>query len=365
MIEFERILQNVGGERERVHSGLGRRGVAGVFEPLDDGFGPADAEVRGGDHFERGAPTVEGEAESLSGDGGQDAARGGVAALADDVHLNVIDAAGEDQVHVAGFAGLVFAAGDGDVVEFLQAAVGFVVVGRQGFFEPGDAVVGEFFGKLIDGGGDVVAIAHAPPGVGVDHEIEIGADGFAHLADGFDVLFGAHAGSHLVGHEAEFGDGGGFFGVALGRHVHAGGTVEADAIADTAADEFRDGEAESFAEGVVEGDFDASSRLWRGRGPGRGRLRNWTRRASGSARVRPVRNGAMTDSMAWWAVGLPWPGRVADEAGGGFDADEHGVAFEDGAFASVVGEFQGLGEAAGEEEGPDAGNSHNRVQMSA
>src|SRR3954447_11263309 len=112
----------------------GPRG-ARVLEPFDDRVRPTDTEVRGGDDFERGAPTVEGEAKALAGDFGEDAAAEGVAALTGDVHLYVVDRLGEDEVEIALLGGLVLAGGEGDDVLFLQGEIAGVIFGRQGLLE--------------------------------------------------------------------------------------------------------------------------------------------------------------------------------------------------------------------------------------
>ena len=51
-------------------------------------------------------------------------------------------------------------------------------------------------------------------------------------------------------------------------------------------------------------------------------------------------------------------GGVADKAVIGLDANEHGVAFEDGALAAVKGKPDGLGERVGEEKRVDFRNLH-------
>lgn len=120
----------------------------------------------------------------------------------------------------------------------MKGAVEVMVVRREGLFEPADIVFDELLGEFGNRFWRVVAITHAPPGVGVDHDVDVGADAVADEANGFEVGLGAHAGAHFVSFEAEADDFGGFIGVGLRRHVHACGAVETDLVADAAAEEF-------------------------------------------------------------------------------------------------------------------------------
>src|ERR1022692_2209797 len=110
-----------------------------------------------------------------------------------------------------------------------------------------------------------------------------------------------------------------------------------------------------------------------------GRSINWMRSASGSASVRPSRNGRTKLSMMSWARWLPGPGayptrppsdsmrismapgRVSHQAAIGFDADQHGVAFEDSAFAAIERQPHRFGERVGQQEGSHTGDDH-RIQ---
>ncbi len=192
----------------------------------------------GGRDFERGPPTVEGEAQALARDLGEEAAPERVASLAADVHLNVVHRLGEDEVEEALFVGLVFAGGERDQVLLPEREVGGVVVGGQGLFEPGDAVRGHILRQLFDCGQRVAAVAHAPPGVGVHHQVEIGPDRLAHEAHGFEVLFRARRGAHFVGAKAQAGNCRCFGGVGLRGHIHAGAAIETDAVAHAPAQQF-------------------------------------------------------------------------------------------------------------------------------
>ncbi len=101
----------------------------------------------------------------------------------------------------------------------------------------------------------IITIAHAPPGVRVHHQVEVGPDGVAHPADGFQVLLGPDAGAHFVGPKSELGNGVGFFGIFLGRHIHAGAAVQPNAIAHAAAEQFGNRNALGLADQIVECDF--------------------------------------------------------------------------------------------------------------
>ncbi len=59
--DVERLGEDLVGRRERIHADAPVVGVARVLEPLDHRLGPADADVRRGQHLERRAPAVEGE----------------------------------------------------------------------------------------------------------------------------------------------------------------------------------------------------------------------------------------------------------------------------------------------------------------
>jgi hypothetical protein len=96
--------------------------------------------------------------------------------------------------------------------------------------------------------------AHAT-GAGVHHQVEIRAHGLAHEPDRFQVLLRSHGGAHFVGAEAQLGDGRGFGGIGLGRHVHAGAAIEADGVAHASADQFGNRHAVRFAGQIEERDF--------------------------------------------------------------------------------------------------------------
>ena len=119
--------------------------------------------------------------------------------------------------------------------------------GRQRFFQPGDVVRGHLAGHLLDGGGAVGTVAHAPPAVGIHHEVEIGPGRLAHQPDSFHVLLGPERGTHLVSPKAKLRDGRGFGGETFGRHVHSRAAVKLDAIAHTAAKQLGHRHTERFA----------------------------------------------------------------------------------------------------------------------
>ena len=258
---------------------------------------------------------------------------------------------------IALFVGLVLAGGERDEVLLLEREVGGVVVGRQRLFEPGDAVGGHVARQLLDGGRGIAAVAHAPPGVGVHHQVEIGADGLAHQAHGFQVLLRARRGAHFVGAEAQVGDGGGFGGVGLRRHVHAGAAVEADAVADAAAEQFGNGNAAGLAGQIVEGDLHGAVDLGEFE-IGAGALEE--EHAEGVGVGEDAAFEEWRDGVADGAVhGLAARSRgVADQAVIGLHADEHGVALEHRSLAAVKGQPHGLRKGKGEQERSNAGDLH-------
>src|SRR6202040_1340224 len=92
MVELERLLQDFRRKWERIHSCSRRSGVTGIFQPLHHLFGPADAQMCGGDYFERRSPTMKCKLETAARNFWQHAARRWVAALTNDVHLHEVDA---------------------------------------------------------------------------------------------------------------------------------------------------------------------------------------------------------------------------------------------------------------------------------
>ncbi len=97
--------------------------------------------MRGGQHFERGAPTVKREFQTLMRDLGKNAPSHGESALAANIHLHVIHAFAEDQVEIAQLIRLMLAAGQRQVIGLPKALISSVIVRRQRFFEPGHAIL--------------------------------------------------------------------------------------------------------------------------------------------------------------------------------------------------------------------------------
>jgi hypothetical protein len=146
---------------------------------------------------------------------------------------------------------------------------GVVALGRAGLLEPGDVVGGEALGEA-DGGGDVVE------GVGVDEDLDIGADS---LADGLDhgdagvldlavdlavevvavdQVAGGHEGVGLDGAGAALDLGEGVLDHLLdGAGVLEVG-VEGDGVADLAAEQAIDRDAEGLGGDVPAGDVDGA-----------------------------------------------------------------------------------------------------------
>ena len=141
------VAEDFVGDGKGIHADASGVGVAGVFKPFNDVGGPADAKVRGGEDFKGRSPTVEGEAEFGALHGLEDTAAHREAALAADVHLDVIGCTGINEVAEAGFLLLVFAGGDGDIFCRAKFAIGGVVGGREWFFEPRWLVAGHGFGE--------------------------------------------------------------------------------------------------------------------------------------------------------------------------------------------------------------------------
>src|SRR5204862_5182645 len=86
--------------------------------------------------------------------------------------------------------------------------------------------------------GGVTFVAHAPPGMSVDHEADLWPHRLAHEDDRFEVLLRTKSWAHFVCAESHCGDRGGFFGETGWRHVHAGAAIEFDAVALASADDF-------------------------------------------------------------------------------------------------------------------------------
>ena len=216
----------------------------------------------------------------------------------------------------------------------LSLQVGGVVVGRHGLLQPGDVVFGHVARQLLDGFQAVAAVAHAPPGMRVHHQVEIRTHGLAHQADRLQILLRAQGRPHLVGAETQLGDSRGFGGVGLGRHVHAGAAVEADVVADPPADQFGNRHAVRLAGQVVERDFDAAIDLGQFRvGAGPFQKLHAQRVGIGQRAVLEERSDHLFDGLLRQLAARP--GRVAHQPVVRLHADEHGVALQDGAFAAV------------------------------
>ena len=107
VFNVQRLGQDFVRDRKRVHSGPAVVRVQRVLEPFDHGLGPADSELRGGNHLQKRAPAVERETDSLPLSGGEHPLPHRESALAADVHLNEVDAFGLDEVAERGLVRLV------------------------------------------------------------------------------------------------------------------------------------------------------------------------------------------------------------------------------------------------------------------
>ena len=75
--------------------------------------------------------------------------------------------------------------------------------------------------------------------------------------------------------------------------------------------------------------------------------------------MRPSRKGPTVDSMASMSDFAARARRVADQSFVRLDADQHGVALDDGPLASVKFQLQRFGERVGEQERSDARDLHS------
>ena len=253
---------------------------------------------------------------------------------------------------------LVLAGGDGQKVIGAQPAICVVVVRRQGLFEPRGPVRGDLAREIRHRLGRVADVAHAPPGMGVDHQPHVRADCLAHEPHGFQVLLGPQRGPHLVRGEAKRRDRRRLLGVAFGRHVHAGAAVELDAVAHPAADQFRQRAAFEPRREVDQCDFDGAIRFGELEiafkvevGPAAGIFAHEERRD----RLANVAGGAL----------MGGPGGIAGQAVVGPDADDHGVALEDRALAAVERQPHGLRQRAGHQESVNVGDFHASVELAS
>ena len=240
---------------------------------------------------------------------------------------------------------------DRDDVGRAQPAVRLVVRRRERLLEPRRAVLGHAARKRGDGLLRIAAVAHAPPGMGVDHEPHLRADRGAHEPHGLQVLLRAERGSHLVGREPHRRDGRRLLGEPLGRHVHPGAAVELDAVPLAPADELREGAALVPRRQVNERDLDRAVRL-------RGL------QVAGEHHLRPLERVAADEEMA---DHLPYlrrralvrrPGRVADQPVVRGHPDKHGVPLDDRPLAAVEGKPERLRERVRHQERLDLGDLH-------
>ncbi len=141
-----------------------------------------------------------------------------------------------DEIEEAGFGLFMFSGGQRRQGFRAQVAVGGMVVWRQRLFQPGNIEFGHRGREPFHGFGGVAAVAHPPPGVGVDHQAELRTGGFAHQPHGFEVQFRAERGTHFVGLKAHLLRLFGFSRISFRCLVHTGASIQCDAVAHPAAE---------------------------------------------------------------------------------------------------------------------------------
>src|SRR6185369_10331315 len=151
----------------------------------------------------------------------------------------------------------------------------------------------------------------------------------------------------------------GFGGVGFGRHVHAGAAVEADVVADSAADQLGDWDAVRFAEQVVERNLGTAVDFGQLQ-VGTGSFQELHAEGVGVGEGTVLEEGGdrlLNDLLGVFAAGS---GGVAYQAVVSLHADEHGVALEDGALAAVERQPDRFGKGVGKEVRSDARDFHGR-----
>ena len=177
--------------------------------------------------------------------------------------------------------------------------------------------------------------------MGIDHQADIGADGFAHETDSLQVLLGAESGAHFVGRETHFGDGGGLAGIVGRLHIHSRAAIELDGFSLGAAEQVRDRAALELGTQIEE------SHLHR-------------------RRRRSDPHGVAADQrLADFSVDFPGR-RLMSGAGGkafaahvGDDANDHRVALHNRSQAAEEGEFERFFQRAGKQDRVNFGDSHS------
>ncbi len=234
-----------------------------------------------------------------------------------------------------------------------------MVVRRQRLFQPGDVVLGHGPRQALHRFQGVVAVAHAPPGVRVHHQVEIRTHRLAHQAHGFQILLRTQRRPHFVRAESQGRDRRGLGGVRFGRHIHAGAAVEPDAVAHPPAQQFRNRHAARLAGQIEQRDFHRGiclGQLAIGARPFQ-ELHAQCVRVGQDAALQERRDGLLDLALRPFAAR---PRRITHQSVIGLHPDEHGVALHDGALAAVKGQADRLREGVGQQKGANARDLHRR-----
>ena len=148
-IDLQRLFEDLLRERERLHAGARRQSSS-------TGYSSHSTTVSGQQMPRCAAATTSSAVPQLWNanfrparcDFRHQPPRDRIAALADHVHLHVIDGAGQDQIHVTQFVRLVLAARRAGRSSPPSAAIRLMIVRRHRLFEPGDLVLGELLRQM-------------------------------------------------------------------------------------------------------------------------------------------------------------------------------------------------------------------------
>ncbi len=249
------------------------------------------------------------------------------------------------------------AAGEGDGIALAPNAPRLVIVGWKRVFEPCHAVEIQLGEQIVEGGGRVKCRTGAPPGFGVENEIAVGTDGSAHQFRGLGVALRAGARVYLEGANPGVERLEGALGEGFGRGGERGARIHAHAIAHASAEEFRSGRLARLSQQIVEGDFDGAVGAHRGRIE-TGDLLKMDAQSVGVAERAAFeeRSGDIHDGVSRPLVS--GSGGITDEAIGGGDTNDHGVALIHDSLAAGEGQMERFGERVGEEAARDGRDFH-------
>ena len=105
--------------------------ITRIFEPLDYGIGPADPEMRRGEHFELSTPAMKSESQLPARQYVEQAPPHGEPSLTAHIHLHIVDGVAVDQIEVAPFVRLMFSGRELNQILRPQIRVRAVLSGRQ------------------------------------------------------------------------------------------------------------------------------------------------------------------------------------------------------------------------------------------